>query len=122
MEDNDLPQYRQSIFHQLFEHAADIDCKLLLLDEILTIGDIKELPLLDFLIASGGHPAIKKKAFEVKKAFCEKLGILPKTEKKRLPMDLCFLYDEFNIKPSKVDKDLHMDFEVTLEIFDPEDL
>ena len=121
MEDNDLPEYRQSIFHQLFEHAADIDCKLLLLEEILAIGDIKELPLLEHLIISG-PPEVKKKAFSVKKAFCEKLGILTKKENKRLPMDLCFLYDEFNIRPSKVDQDLHMDFEVTLEIFDPEDL
>ncbi len=119
MEDNDLPEYRQSIFHQLFEHAADIDCKLLLLDEILAIGDIKELPLLDWLMTSE-HPEIRKKALDVKKAFCEKLGILSKNKEKRLPMDLCFLYDEFNIRPSKIDKDLNMDFEVTLDIFNPD--
>ncbi|NAY90978.1 hypothetical protein GTQ34_03515 [Muricauda sp. JGD-17] len=116
MKDNNLPEYHQSIFHQLFEHAADIDCKLLLLNEILEIGDIKELPLLE-LLAVSEHPEIRKKALKVKQAFCEKFGIIPKNETKRLPMSLCFLYDEFNIKPSKVDKDLNMHFEVTLEIF-----
>ncbi|WP_222984162.1 hypothetical protein [Flagellimonas meishanensis] len=116
MKDNDLPKYHQSIFHQLFEHAADIDCKLLLLDEILEIGDVKELPLLELLCASE-HPEVRKKALKVKAAFYEKMGIIPKNETKRLPMSLCFLYDEFNIRPTKVDKDLNMDFEVTLEIF-----
>lgn len=117
MKDSNLPEHFQSIFHQLFEHATDLDCKLILLNQILEIGDSKEIPLLEEL-ENSENLTISNKAFEVKCALLDKLGRSAK-EQRLLPMNLCFLYDEFNIKLAKV-KDLNMDFEVSLHIFESE--
>ncbi|WP_396589936.1 hypothetical protein [Allomuricauda sp. R78024] len=118
MKDSNLPEHFQSIFHQLFEHATDLDCKLILLNQILEIGDAKELPLLEEL-ENSENLALSNKAFEVKCALLNKLGRPISNERSRLPMDLCFIYDEFDIKPAKV-KGLNMDFEVSLDIFESE--
>lgn len=116
MEDSALPAYHQSIFHQLFEHASDIDCKLLLLEQILELGDKKDIPLLEELEASD-NPKIRQRAVQVKDLLLQNLGMEVSGDDKLLPMNLCFLYDEFNISPTRVDRDLNMDFEVTLDIF-----
>jgi len=113
MESNDLPKYLQSIFYPLFKHAKDLECKLMLLDEMLEVGDKKEIPLLTEL-ESHKNPQISNKAFEIKVALQSKLGLMTDTERRRLPMNLCFIYDEFNIRPSKVDKEL--DFEIELDL------
>ncbi|PWL38949.1 hypothetical protein DKG77_12030 [Flagellimonas aquimarina] len=118
MKDSNLPEHFQSIFHQLFEHATDLDCKLLLLDQILEIGDIKEIPLLEEL-ENSENLALSNKAFKIRTSLLNKLGRPPSKKKTRLPMNLCFLYDEFDIKPAKL-KGLDMDFEVSLEIFETE--
>lgn len=120
MEDSELPEYHQSLFHQLFEHASDIDCKLILLEQILELGGRKDIPLLE-LLESSESPRIKQRATEVKDILLQNLGIEVDDSKRRLPMNLCFLYDEFSITPTKVDKDLNMDFEVTLDIFDADE-
>ena len=117
MEDCALPAYHQSIFHQLFEHASDIDCKLLLLEQILELGDKRDIPLLEEL-ESSESPKISQRAVEVKELLLQNLGIEVSDDNRRFPMNLCFLYDEFNISPTKVDEDLDMDFEVGLDIFD----
>lgn len=113
MENNELPEYLQSIFHPLFKHTQDVECQLMLLDEILEVGDRKEIP---FLIELESHqnPKISNKAFQIKTELQSKLGVMSDAERRRLPMNLCFIYDEFNIRPSKMDKDL--DFEVELDI------
>ncbi|MDF0705670.1 MAG: hypothetical protein VX772_08070 [Bacteroidota bacterium] len=113
MANKELPEYLQSIFYPLFQHAKDLECRLMLLDEMLEVGDSKEIPFLSEL-ESHEDPKISNKAFEVKSELHTKLGIISETERRRLPMNLCFIYDEFNIRPSKVDKDL--DFEVQLDI------
>ncbi len=117
MKDSSLPEYHQSIFHQLLEHASDLDCKLLLLEQILELGDSKEIPLLKEL-ENHTDPKISEKASQVKSKLLFKLGKPQVEENSLLPMNLCFLYDEFSISPAKVDKDL--DFGVTLDIFESE--
>ena len=113
MASKELPKYLQSIFYPLFQHAKDLECRLMLMDEMLEVGDRKEIPFLAEL-ESHDNPKISNKAFEIKKELQSKLGVMSNTERRRLPMNLCFIYDEFNIRPSKVDKDL--DFEVELDI------
>lgn len=113
MANNELPEYLQSIFYPLFQHTQDLECQLMLMDEILEVGDRKEIPFLSEL-ESHDNPKISNKAFQIKSELQSKLGVMSETERRRLPMNLCFIYDEFNIRPSKVDKDL--DFEVELDI------
>jgi len=113
MENSNLPKYLQSVFYPLFQHAKDLECRLMLLDEMLEVGDKKEIPFLAEL-ESHENPKISNKAFEIKNELRSKLGVMSDTERRRLPMNLCFIYDEFNIRPSKVDEDL--DFEIELDI------
>ena len=113
MATHELPKYLQSVFYPLFQHTTDLECQLLLLDEMLEVGDHKEIPFLKEL-ESHDNPKISSKAFQVKNELQEKLGLMTETERRRLPMNLCFIYDEFNIRPSKVDKEL--DFEIALDI------
>lgn len=115
MKDNQLPAYLQSVFHPLFQHAKDLESKLMLIDEMLAVGDEKEIPLLVEL-ESHRDPKISNRAFAIKTALQNKLGMISESERRRLPMNLCFIYDEFNIRPSKVDPDL--DFEVALDLLD----
>ncbi|WP_159076477.1 hypothetical protein [Flagellimonas amoyensis] len=110
---NGLPTYLQSVFYPLFQHAKDLECRLMLMDEMLEVGDKKEIPFLTEL-ETHEDPKISNKAFEVKCALLSKLGMITESERRRLPMNLCFIYDEFNIRPSKADPDL--DFEVALDI------
>ena len=113
MANKELPKYLQSIFYPLFKHAKDLECQLMLMDEMLEVGDRKEIPFLAEL-ESHENPKISNKAFEIKNKLQSKLGLMSEIERRRLPMNLCFIYDEFNIRPSKVDKDL--DFEIELDI------
>ncbi|WP_375324448.1 hypothetical protein [Flagellimonas sp. GZD32] len=118
MAENELPEYLQSIFHPLFHHCTDVECQLMLLEEMLEVGDKKEIPFLAEL-ESHANPKISNKAFQIKNELQSKLGLMTNTERRRLPMSLCFIYDEFNIRPSKVDPEL--DFEVELDILQMED-
>ena len=113
MENTELPEYLQSIFYPLFQHTKDLQCQLMLMDEMLEVGDRKEIPFLSEL-ESNDNPRISNKAFAIKNELLSKLGVLSDTERRRLPMNLCFIYDEFNIRPSKVDKEF--EFEVELDI------
>ncbi|MCR9228563.1 MAG: hypothetical protein NXH90_14190 [Flavobacteriaceae bacterium] len=113
MENTELPEYLQSIFYPLFQYTKDLQCQLMLMDEMLEVGDRKEIPFLSEL-ESHDNPRISNKAFAIKNELLSKLGVLSDTERRRLPMNLCFIYDEFNIRPSKVDKEF--EFEVELDI------
>lgn len=108
-----LPKYLQSIFYPLFQYTEDVECQLMLMDEMLEVGDRKEIPFLSEL-ESHDNPIISNKAFAIKTELQSKLGVMSDAERRRLPMNLCFIYDEFNIRPSKVDKEL--EFEVELDI------
>ncbi|WP_282143010.1 HEAT repeat domain-containing protein [Cellulophaga baltica] len=61
----------QSIFKSLFEKSDD-DCKLLLLDEMLTLADEKDLPFLNSL-TNYPNPIIKDKVAFIKKGLHERL-------------------------------------------------
>ncbi|WP_136465150.1 hypothetical protein [Flagellimonas onchidii] len=118
MKDKSLPEHHQSIFHQLFEHASDQDCQLILLDQILEIGDEREFPLLDKL-KNSDYPIVCKKATRIRHQLHLKLyGPSKPGERKRLPMSLCFLYDEFNIRPANFKPDSAIDFEISPDIYE----
>ncbi len=113
MEETFMPKYCHSIFHQLFLHSSDNDCKMILLDQILELGNEKEIPLLEEL-ENTETLKVSKRANEVKCLLLERLGHHEK-EIERLPMNLCFLYAEFDIHPPKSEIDLDIDFELSLE-------
>lgn len=115
MNENQLPAYLQSIFHPLFQHTTDRESRLMLIEEMLAVGDEKEIPFLTEL-ESHQDPKIGQKARGIKSALIDKLGKITKGERSRLPMNLCFIYEEFDIRPSKVDSDL--DFEVALDVLE----
>ncbi|MEO9513177.1 MAG: hypothetical protein ABJN84_02045 [Flavobacteriaceae bacterium] len=116
MKDSNLPDYYESIFHQLLEHTTDMECKFLLLDQVLEVGDKKEIPMLNRLIMNKIEPTLKKKALKIKSDLLNKLQALPAQEDEKLPASLCFLYDEFDIRPPKEKMDAEIDFEISLEI------
>jgi len=115
MIDTQLPTYLQSIFHPLFQHANDLESRLMLIDEMLAVGDEKEIP---FLVELEGHedPKIRNKAHCVKAALQTKLGMITQGERRKLPMNLCFIYEQFDISPNTSDPEL--DFGVDLEILE----
>ncbi|KQC29138.1 hypothetical protein [Flagellimonas eckloniae] len=115
MKDSNLPDYYQSIFQQLFEHASDLECKLILLDEILEVGDQKEIPMLKKIINSKEDPILRNKAAKIKQKLLEKLEALP-VEDEKLPISLCFLYDEFDISPPDEQLDPEIGFGISIEI------
>ncbi|MGW9686227.1 hypothetical protein [Flagellimonas sp. 2504JD1-5] len=117
MKDHSLPEYHESIFHQLFEHASDQDCKLILLNQILEIGDEKEIPLL-LELEKNPNPKISQKATRVKQQLLYQLTVSVTVENKRLPMSLCFLYDEFDIKPSDYRPSIGVDFDISPDIYE----
>ncbi|WP_190808661.1 hypothetical protein [Flagellimonas sp. S3867] len=119
MKDYSLPEYHQSIFHQLFEHASDQDCKLILLNQILEIGDEKEIPLL-LELENSPEPRVSQKATKIKQQLLYKFDVSVSTVKKLLPMSLCFLYDEFDIRPSKFNPSAGVDFDISPDIYEME--
>jgi len=66
----DLPVF--SVFADLFKDL-DTDCKLILLDEIIHVGDEKEIEFLDGLLEDG-YPRIRSKAKIVLELLIEKLS------------------------------------------------
>lgn len=114
-----LPDYYNSIFQQLFEHVADRERRLLLLDEILEVGDQKEIPFLDWVIKDQEDPVLKEKALVIKSALFEKMHSTPDPDKKLHP-SLCFLYDAFDIRPPEDKIDPDIDFEISIEILAPD--
>lgn len=117
MKDQDLPDYHQSIFHQLFEHASDQDCQLILLNQILEIGDKKEIPLL-LELEKSQFPQVRQQASKIKQQLLYKMEVSVSMIKKRLPMSLCFLYDEFNIRPANTGPSPGVDFDITPDIYE----
>ncbi|TDQ31420.1 HEAT repeat domain-containing protein [Zeaxanthinibacter enoshimensis] len=69
------PAFHQSIFSELFLRC-DMDSKLMLLDEMLAVGDEKELEYLDFLIAEEKGP-LREKAIAVRKKLADLLESFP---------------------------------------------
>ncbi|UOY06442.1 hypothetical protein L0P88_21280 [Muricauda sp. SCSIO 64092] len=55
----ELPLEQQSIFYALYQYASDLDSKLILLKELMDVGDEKEIPFLKGLLAIS-HGALLK--------------------------------------------------------------
>ena len=110
MEDGFLPDYHHSIFYHLIEYASDTDSKLILLDQILEVGDKKEIPLLEEL-ENCSELIISNKAFYVKEQLLSNLEVTI-VEDELMPMSLCFLYEEFDINPPKIETELDIEFEL----------
>ncbi|TAI48771.1 hypothetical protein [Flagellimonas allohymeniacidonis] len=110
-----LPAYHNSIFFQLFNHASDVDSKLILLDQVLELGEEQDIPLLEEL-ESTSELKVSNRAYEVKLELLARMNPDNVSDEDKLPMNLCFLYEEFEIRPAKVDNDPDIDFDLSLEI------
>ena len=71
-----------SIFHEMFRDF-DVESKLILLDEILVVGEEKELCFLGTL-ANDPDRRIRKKAMKIKSQLAEKLGVKTQGEEAKL--------------------------------------
>lgn len=114
MDNGFLPAYYHSIFFQLFRYASDDDSKLILLDQVLELGEEKEIPLLEELECMESL-TVSNRAYWVKTKLLDRIEAAAKTREK-LPMSLCFLYEEFDIHPPKIDSEPELDFELSLEL------
>ena len=110
-----LPAYHNSIFFQLFKHASDTDSRMILLDQVLELGEERDIPLLEELECTS-ELKVSSRAYEVKLELLARLNPEKIGNEDKLPMNLCFLYEEFDIRPAKVDKDPDIDFDLSLEI------
>ncbi len=118
-ESKELPLSNHTVFYELYQHAADLDSRLILLREMALIGDNKELPFL-YELAVDNLPKIKDLADEAITAIKKRLEeetIVQGDDKKevvvdttvsaeiredhRLPLELAFLYDQVGILPAK---------------------
>ena len=152
-----------SVFYSLYEHAADLDSKKILIRETVAIGDQKEIAFLQHVLHSSKGPLYKcaKKALErlqsqlghvkdpeenheerileeaISKIQLPKIdGIVTNSEEEsdgtviaevtntaealenedqRIPLELCFLYDEFGILFENEKEDLGLNFELSEE-------
>lgn len=152
-----------SVFYALYEHAADLDSKRILIKETVAIGDQKEIAFLKNILHSSTGQLHKcaKKALEklhaqlgkeegpienheerileeaISKIKLPKIdGIVTNSEEEsddtaiaevtntaealenedqRIPLELCFLYDEFGILFGNGKEDLGLNFELSEE-------
>ncbi len=124
-ESEELPLSNHTIFYELYQHAADLDSRLILLKEIAAIGDNKELPFL-YELAADTHPRIKNSVNQAITSIKNRLNeaipshadggdeeeeqqepdeTVPEIqEDHRLPLELAFLYDQVGILPEKSKK------------------
>ena len=137
-----LPNH--SIFYDLYHHTDEQDAKLILLKEVLEIGDQKEIPFLESLLSEKNKSIVKaaKKAIDTITAKedpkSNQLESEPKEEQvmemsiedsldhesdiqvdDRIPMELFLLYEELGIESpmDEEDKSSPFDFEISQEFF-----
>ncbi|MEO0572329.1 MAG: HEAT repeat domain-containing protein [Bacteroidota bacterium] len=140
----DLLLEQQSVFYPLYHYTDEIDAKLILLEELMTVGDTRDLPFLESLLLEEEKIIVKraKKAINVLKEKgedCkselhhgkvneedEKVTENPGTEQEvsfeednRIPMELFLLYEELGIESSNGQerKPSPFDFELSEEFF-----
>ncbi|WP_276166835.1 HEAT repeat domain-containing protein [Zobellia alginiliquefaciens] len=101
--DEELPVF--SVFADLFKNI-DTESKLILLNEVVSVGDEKEIDFLDGLLEDP-NPKIRKKAQEALKLLVEKVSRKTEFEKdllprplEALPIDLSIL-EPFTVSTSK---------------------
>ncbi|WP_350291833.1 hypothetical protein [uncultured Croceitalea sp.] len=163
---SEIGEEQQSVFYQLYQKANDLDSKLILIEQIESIGDEKEIVFLKTLLDAQNSKIVKhakatiaalekrlsgtsKETSEIKSIDDDAgvaLNLNPNEldiesyekiestelnisfeiaddtenneEKKdnKLPLELCFLYDELGINASE-EKDDDFDFELSEEFF-----
>ncbi len=109
-----------SIFHELFDYAADLDSKLILLNQIVEVGDEKELPLLE-LLANDENPQIKKRVEKTKKALLIKLDGQVLKEKHIIKNKISKSFDEVKNEPREL-KEYKYENRLSMELCFLEDL
>jgi len=132
---------QHSVFYDLYHYTDETDAKLILLKELLDIGDQKEIPFLESLLSEGDKSIVKavKKAIkaigerkeievpirvemapeseqieqEEVKSVQEILEIVDgeTTKDERIPMELFLLYEELGIESPKEDKEKSSPFD-----------
>jgi len=139
-----LPSAQHSIFYNLYHYTDEVGIKLILLKELMTIGDEKELPFLKSLldekekaitkIVEEAIEIIQKKGMKKPKHFKKsnhkeehpsnlfESEIEPNTfssKDDRIPMELFLLYEELGIESCKDNEDgpSPFDFELSPEFF-----
>ena len=138
----DLPHAQQSIFYDLYHHTKEIETKLILLNELVEIGDLRDIPFLESLMEEKDKSIVKmvKKAIDMLEQKDKDLppgDHIDKTiddaphvedsgdekvlleEDDRIPMELFLLYEELGLEHSEKegDKKSLFDFELSEEFF-----
>ncbi len=148
---------KQSIFHELYHYATDINAKEILVGEIIEVGDERDIPFLEQLLETAPNRIKKiaqKAIVQIEKRRpegqnreedpipldtqtvdeavenlvqsdhdLEKNGELPAIEMPideddgKIPLELCFLYDELGILYDQEKEDLGLNFELADEFF-----
>ncbi|MEM8928726.1 MAG: HEAT repeat domain-containing protein [Bacteroidota bacterium] len=139
-----LPLEQQSIFYPLYHYTDEVDAKLILLDELMTLGDRRDVPFLESVL-SEKESTIVRKAKEAITFFNEKVENpeprsddgkennpnenptatkemehkIPFEKDERIPMELFLLYEELGIESaSEREKEPSpFDFELSQEFF-----
>ena len=140
----DLPPEQLSVFYPLYHYTDEIDAKLLLLEELMAVGDKRDVPFLESLLHEEQKIIVKKaeKAIatlstceedteiqqdsarvhqvnddSIENADIEQIQFLEKDD--RIPMELFLLYEELGIEPSDQEekKSSPFDFEISEEFF-----
>jgi hypothetical protein len=97
------PSYGFSIFEELFRHS-DAESKLILLDEILHLGDAKELSFLHQLV-NDPNSRVRKKASEIALQLSEKLK---KDAEQPAPNGIIVKWPDGDLEISNVSLDFHL--------------
>ncbi|NKI32280.1 HEAT repeat domain-containing protein [Croceivirga thetidis] len=110
-----LTRSEQSIFSKLFEHAADLESQLLLLNEISSIGDVKETVFLKQLLEVNQEDELVEKIEETLELIEERLSkeevikleplqknhdfeeSLARNDHNKMPLELLSLNEEIGI-------------------------
>ncbi len=133
---------QQSIFYALYHHTDELDAKLILLEELLKIGDVRDIPFLESLFQEDEKTVVKK-AKEVVVKLSETIGSEEEEESPlnqrsedeqlelvlvensnqeekddRIPMELFLLYEQLGIAyDNKEEQTSPFDFELSEEFF-----
>ncbi len=141
-----LPLPQQSIFYPLYHYATDLDAKIILLQELMVVGDERELPFLESLkevkeakivsvvekaiahiqsetAAKTSKPVTQESTPEilVKEHSEPNPSVIPAQEiteaDDRIPMELFMLYEEMGIGQALEEERIPFDFELSHEYF-----
>ena len=141
----EVPLANQSVFYDLYHYTTEKDARLILLKELMDIGDERDVPFLKSLLEEKEIAIVKiaRKAIEQlehnnKDQISDMIGIEPEMpentiglegesesqeeiasdEDNRIPMELFMLYEELGIaSASEKEESFPFDFELSHEFF-----